>query len=140
MLNLTIGKKYKITSFDYPKERIFEILNKTVHYETCHSYFVKCVQDGKEYAYYIWDYGYANSNRTIVFAQHAIKTCEEVVEEIDEICIDYEVCDLVDSSASLYKNSKLAIHTTVNGKGCVANLIKKKINKDTINIKDKWCY
>lgn len=123
MLNLTIGKKYKVTSFDYPKERIFEILNKTIHYETCHSYFVKCVQNNKEYVYYLWDYGYANSDRKIVFASHAIKTCEEVVEEL--YYFDYEVCDLKDSSASLYKNLKLAIHTTINGKGKVGRLSKE---------------
>ena len=67
---------------------------------------------------------------------YAIKTCEEVVEE--NKVFDYEVVD----------DSKEVVHTTINGKGRVARLKdkqktstkKKKINKDTINVKDKWLY
>ena len=137
MLNLIIGKKYKITSFDCEKEKICKILSKTIHTDTCHSYFVTYEYNKKECGCHIWDYGNANSNKEIVFSTHSIKTCEEVIEEV--YMFDYEVCDLKDTSASLYKNSKLAIHTTVNGEGKVAKL-NKKINKDTINIKDKWLY
>ena len=56
----------------------------------------------------------------------------------DYLKFDYEVVD----------DSKEVVHTTINGKGRVARLKdkqktstkKKKINKDTINVKDKWLY
>ena len=51
-----------------------------------------------------------------------IKTCEEVIEKLK--AFDYVVVD----------SSKEVVHTTIKGKGRVARL--KKINKDTINLKD----
>ena len=141
MLNLEIVKIYKFTTFDYPKEEIVKVVNKTIHSDNCHSYFVTWKDDKSIHYYgqYIWDYGYANSNREFVFAEHAIKTCEEVVEE--NKVFDYEVVD----------SSKESVHTTIKGKGRIARLkeneakatskrSKKKINKDTINVKDKWLY
>lgn len=57
-------------------------------------------------------------------------------DESTIIEFDYEVID---------NNGNMVMHTTINGEGRVAQITstkkrKKKINKDTINVRDKWLY
>ena len=140
MLNLEIGKIYKFTFFNSTKEQTAKVVNKTIHDVKCHSYFITWFNPNSihDFGKYIWDYGYANLSKDFVFSLGVIKTCEEVVEEY--IAFDYEVVD---------NDGSYVMHTTINGKGRVARLKdsevkptkkKKKINKDTINIKEKWLY
>lgn len=137
MLNLEIGKTYKFTFFNNDKEQIAKVANKTIHDVKCHSYFITWPNPNSihDFGKYIWDYGTANTDTMFVFNTEAIKTCEEVVEKL--IAFDYEVVD---------NDGSYVMHTTINGKGRVARLKdsevkptkkKKKINKDTINIKEK---
>ena len=137
MLNLIVGKTYKFTFFNSNKEQIARVVTKTIHAEKSHCYFVIWPNSNSihDFGKYIWDCGYANSSKDFTFSMDIIKTCEEVVEE--NKVFDYEIVD----------SNKETIHTTINGKGSVARLkedrikfTSKKINKDTINIKDKWLY
>lgn len=80
MLDLTIGKTYKFKLFVSNKPFIAKVKHREERSIDCHLYWISWWDEKRkqEVGHYIYDYGYANQNRTIVFNEYSIKTCEEV--------------------------------------------------------------
>ena len=85
MLNLTIGKRYKFTIFAHNTPIVGTIIIKNVRDATHHSYWVSWWSEERKQniGHYIFDCGYANMHRTIVYNMHSIRTCIEVSPSSD---------------------------------------------------------
>ena len=80
MLNLTIGKTYEFTLFVSNKPFIAKAKYKEERSSDCHLYWVTWWDEKRkqEVGHYIYDRGYANTGRTIVYDEYSIKTCREI--------------------------------------------------------------
>ncbi len=85
MLNLLIGKRYSITLFAHDTPMVGTIKSKEAKDKSNHTYWFSWWDEARKQnvGHYIFDRGYANTKRTIVYNQYSIRTCKEVCPNID---------------------------------------------------------
>ncbi len=86
MLNLVVGKRYKVTTFAGDTPIIGTIKFKEVKDETIHAYWIAWWNEERKQniGHYIFDQGYANRGRTIVNNIYSIRTCKEACSNTDK--------------------------------------------------------
>ena len=85
MLNLVTGKRYSITIFAHNTPIVGTIKFKDEKDDVNHSYWIAWWDEKRKQnvGHYIFDRGYANTERTIVYNEYSIRTCKEVCPSTD---------------------------------------------------------
>ncbi|MBV5346758.1 hypothetical protein JZU46_00790 [bacterium] len=80
MLNLEIGKRYRITLFTGGPPIEGTIKHKQVNSSDNHAYWISWWHERmqRNAGHYVFDCGYANTERSIVYNQYSIRYCEEI--------------------------------------------------------------